>query len=455
MFRTLAMLSLLLCLASVMAGKVGQQQQTGPQRHLVCYYDSTSFVREGLGKLVIDDLEPALQFCDYLIYGYAGIERDSHKAVSLNQQLDLDLGKGLYRTVTRLKRKYPNLRVLLSVGGDKDIETGEDAKDKPNKYMELLENPTGRTRFVNTVYALVKTYGFDGVDIAWQFPKNKPKKVHSGLGSIWKGFKKVFSGDSIVDERAEEHKEQFTALLRDVKNALRPDNLLLSTTVLPNVNASLFFDVPAVINYLDFVNLGAFDFFTPERNPELADYSAPIYELSERNPEFNIDAQVKFWLRHSCPASKINVGVPTYGRPWKLSEDSGDTGLPPVAKVVDEAPVGPNTQLHGIYSWPEVCALLPNDNNRYAKGAQAPLNKIADPARRFGNYAYRAADKKGDNGIWISYEDPDTAADKAGYVRSNNLGGVALYDLSYDDFRGLCTQDKYPILRAVKYRLSN
>ncbi|EDW10538.2 LOW QUALITY PROTEIN: moj9 [Drosophila mojavensis] len=456
MMRALAILvlGLCLCLASVRAGKVGQQQ-VGPQRHLVCYYDSSSFVKEGLGKLVIDDLEPALQFCDYLIYGYAGIERDSHKAVSLNQQLDLDLGKGLYRTVTRLKRKYPNLRVLLSVGGDKDIETGDDAKDLPNKYLELLENPTGRARFVNTIYALVKTYGFDGVDIAWQFPKNKPKKVHSGLGSVWKSFKKVFSSDFIVDERSEEHKEQFTALLRDVKNALRPDNLLLSTTVLPNVNSSLFFDVPAVINYLDFVNLAAFDFYTPQRNPELADYTAPIYELSERNPEFNVDAQVKFWLRHSCPASKINVGVATYGRPWKMTDDSGDTGLPPVSKVVDEAPVGPHTQQHGIYSWPETCALLPNQNNAYSKGANAPLTRVTDPAKRFGSYAYRPADKKGDNGIWVSFEDPDTAADKARYVRSNNLGGVALYDLSLDDFRGLCTNDKYPILRAVKYRLAN
>lgn len=148
------------------------------------------------------------------------------------------MGKGLYRTVTRLKRKYPTLKILLGLGGDKDIETSEDAKDLPNKYLELLENPAGRARFINTAYALVKTYGFDGLDVAWQFPKNKPKKVHSGIGSLWKGFKKVFSGDFIVDEKSEEHKEQFTALLRDVKNELRPDNLLLSTTVLPNVNSS-------------------------------------------------------------------------------------------------------------------------------------------------------------------------------------------------------------------------
>ncbi|XP_067626516.1 imaginal disk growth factor 6 [Eurosta solidaginis] len=444
-----------LFIATILASKVGNQLPAGPKKHMVCYYDSSSFVKEGLGKLIIDDLEPALQFCDYLVYGYAGIERESHKAVSLKQNLDLDLGKGLYRSVTRLKRKYPALKVLLGLGGDKDVETSEDAKDLPNKYLELLENTAGRIRFINTVYALVKTYGFDGLDIAWQFPKNKPKKVHSGIGSIWKGFKKVFSGDYIVDEKSEEHKEQFTALLRDVKNEFRPDNLLLSTTVLPNVNSSLFYDVSAIVNYLDFVNLAAFDFYTPERNPELADLPAPLYELPERNPQFNVHYQVQHWLRNNCPASKLNVGVPAYGRVWKMTDDSGDTGAPPVASVENEAPAGPHTQIKGLYSWPEVCAMLPNTNNQYGKGANLALTKVSDPTKRTGNYGYRTDAKSGGNGLWVGYEDPDTAADKAAYVRQFNLGGVALFDLSFDDFRGSCTGDKYPILRAIKYRLVN
>nr|ARA90547.1 chitinase-like protein [Chrysomya megacephala] len=446
----------LFCLfASAWSSTVTPAKPAVPEKQLVCYYDSSSFIKEGLAKLIVDDLEPAFQFCTHIVYGYAGIERDSFKALSTNQNLDLDLGKGLYRTVTRLKRKYPNVKVLLSVGGDKDIETGEDAKDLPNKYLELLENPTGRMRFVTTAYALVKTYGFDGLDIAWQFPKNKPKKVHSGLGSFWKGFKKVFTGDHIVDENSEMHKEQFTALMRELKNELRPDNYLLSATILPNVNSSLFYDVNALVNYVDFFNLAAFDFYTPERNPELADITAPLYPMADRNPEFNADYQVQFWLRNGCPASKINLGVSTYGRPWKLTEDSGDSGVPPVAKVENDAPLGVNTQTLGLYSWQETCSLLPNANNMYAKGADAPLKKVIDPARRSGVYAFRAADKKGKNGVWVSYEDPDTAADKAAYAKNHNLGGIALYDLSYDDFRGLCTGDKYPILRAIKYRQLN
>lgn len=70
-----------------------------------------------------------------------------------------------------------------------------------------------------------------------------------------------------------------------------------------------------------------------------------------------------------------------------------------------------------------------------------------------GTYAFRLPDDNGDNGIWVGYEDPDTAGNKAAYVRAKGLGGIAIDDLTLDDFRGLCSGDKYPILRAAKFRL--
>lgn len=39
------------------------------------------------------------------------------------------------------------------------------------------------------------------------------------------------------------------------------------------------------------------------------------------------------------------------------------------------------------------------------------------------------------------------------FFRAKGLGGIAIKDLSLDDFRGLCTGDKYPLLRAAKFRL--
>ncbi|XP_055373731.1 chitinase-like protein Idgf4 [Condylostylus longicornis] len=415
---------------------------------MVCYYNSTSFIREGLGKLIINDLEPALQFCTHLVYGWVGINAETNKLESLNPNLDLDQGKGHFRVITSLKRKYPAVKFLLSVGGFQD-PTEEDT----NKYLTLLESSAARISFINSAHTLVKTYDFDGLDLSWQFPPNKPKKKHSSIGKLWKGFKKIFTGDAILDEKAEEHKEEFVALVRELKNAFRHEGYILSLTVLPNVNSSLFYDVPALINNIDFVNLAAFDFHTPLRYPKEADYPAPLYELNDRHPEHNVNFQVQYWLGLHCPATKINVGVPTYGRVWQMTSDSGLTGHPPVADTEHEAPPGLQSHTSGLYSWPEVCSKLPNPSNAHLKGEDAPVRKVGDPTKRFGSYAYRVADDDGKYGLWIGYEDPDTAGNKAGYVRAKGLGGLALFDLSYDDFRGSCSGDKFPILRAAKFRL--
>lgn len=64
-------------------------------------------------------LEPALQFCSHLVYSSAGINPDTNKLVPLNEQLDINQDN--YRHVTDLKRRFPGLRVLLSVGGGNDV----------------------------------------------------------------------------------------------------------------------------------------------------------------------------------------------------------------------------------------------------------------------------------------------------------------------------------------------
>lgn len=79
---------------------------------------------------------------------------------------------------------------------------------------------------------------------------------------------------------------------------------------------------------------------------------------------------------------------------------------------------------------------------------------LGDPTHRYGSYAYRLADENGEHGLWVGYEDPEASQNKAGYVMTKNLGGVAIHDLTNDDFRGSCTGEKFPILRAAKYRLS-
>jgi len=417
---------------------------------VVCNYDSKSFIREGLGKLTVADIEPALAFCTHLVYGFAGLNSVDNKFQSLNPGLDLDQGKGHYRIISQLKRKFPGLKIILSLGGGADVDPEADT----NKYLTLLESSGARIAFINSAYSLIKTYDFDGIDLSWQFPANKPKKIKGTLGSLWSGFKKSIGiTGNPIDDKADEHKEEFTALIREMKNAFRHDNYLVTLTVLPNVNSTYFFDIPAIINNLDYIVLPSFDFQTPTRNPKEADYSAPLYELNERIKESNVNSQVLYWLAQHAPASKLIVGIPTFGRTWKLETDNTQTGVPPILGVTEPGLEGIQTKTPGLLSYPEICAKLPNPSNNNLKGEDAPLRKVTDPTKRFGTYAYRLPDSDGNFGMWVSYEDPDTAGNKAGYVRAKGLGGISIVDLSLDDFRGTCSGDKYPILRAAKYRL--
>lgn len=237
-----------------------------------------------------------------------------------------------------------------------------------------------------------------------------------------------------------------------MKNSFRHDGYLLSITINPNVNATLYLDVPSTVNNFDWVNIAAFDYQTPARNKKEADYPSPIYTPSERNAELNADSQVSTLLKQGVPANKIVLGIPTFGRAWNLEDGATSTGVPPV--VADgPAPEGIQSKQEGLYSYTEICAKLLNDQNKNLKGENGPVRKVGDPSKRFGPYGYRLPDSNGKFGMWIGYEDPDSAGNKAAYARAKNLGGVSIMDLTFDDFRGSCSGDKFPILRSARYRL--
>lgn len=210
-----------------------------------------------------------------------------------------------------------------------------------------------------------------------------------------------------------------------------------------------YFDVPKLHPHLDYINLAAFDFLTPLRNPEEADYTAPLHFLDEQNrlPHLNVEFQVNYWLQHQCPPQKLHLGIATYGHAWKLSTGSGLSGLPVVPDTLGQAELVSD----GLLSWPEICERLERNHTAVYRGVNAPLRKVIDLTQKYGNYALSPADEQGAHGYWVSFDDPDFAGIKAVYAKSRNLGGVALFDLIYDDFMGNCTGQKFPIVRSVKY----
>ena len=150
-------------------------------------------------------------------------------------------------------------------------------------------------------------------------------------------------------------------------------------------------------------------------------------------------------------ANKIILGIGTFGVTWKLTSESKISGVPPIG-TDGPGEAGPQTKTAGLLSYPEVCSLLPNPN---LKSQSAPhlLRRVTDPSHKLGSYAFRLPDSSSDTGLWVAYEDPDTAGYKGAYAKNKGLGGIAIWDISFDDFRGICTGERFPILKSAKNHL--
>jgi chitinase len=431
---------LILAAVAALCINLGATVDIHEHNKVVCYWNSTSFERSGPGKFKVDDLKPALDYCTHLVYGFAGIDANTFEAIPLHPNLDTSAGYGFYKLVTQLKRNYPNVKIYLSIGGNAD------PYEETHKYLTLVENVATRNKFIISVNRLINEYDFDGIDLAWQFPPVKVVKKRNAVVSFWHGVKSVFGYGKFKDEKEEEHRNGFTNLVRDLKTQLAQRNKAVTITVLPHVNASIYYDARLLHSNVDAVHLMAFDQRTPERNPKEADLPAPIYEKYGQIPDENIDASVRYWLAQGTPGGKIVVGIPTFARTWKLTSDSQISGVPPIVTDGPGAP-GPHTSTPGLLSYGEVCA-------RLTETTVGHVRRVGDPSKKYGGYAYNSYNPDtGADGIWIGYEDPDTAGNKASYVKAKNLGGIAIFELSTDDFRGTCTGDKFPIVKAAKYKL--
>ena len=63
----------------------------------------------------------------------------------------------------RLKLDNRHLKVILSVGGDTFSKQW---------YWDFLPNKTERATFVSSAVQMIKDYGFDGIDIDYEYPNS-------------------------------------------------------------------------------------------------------------------------------------------------------------------------------------------------------------------------------------------------------------------------------------------
>ncbi|XP_043232605.1 chitinase-3-like protein 1 [Amphibalanus amphitrite] len=383
------MLALAVTQLALTAAEVRQQSdEAGPE--LICYYGSWARLREGDGRVTIDQLDPSL--CTTLVFAFARLD-DRHWTL-LHSLPDRLL---FYRQLTGLRRRHPQLRVELAVGGWNDSHSAD--------YATMAASGAGRAAFAASAAAALEMYGFDGLHLDWEFPTGQRQR------------------------------RDFTALLAELRAALEPHRYRLSVAVPAGpYQARTSFEMGAVARLADRLLLMAYDLHGGW-TPTAADHHAPLRPRSTDFSGLDAETAVRLWRSAGASARQIVLGVPLYGRGWVVEE----VGPPPLeAKGV--APPGPLTKERGVLSYLEICSKVQQ------RGWTS--QQLLDEGRPFGSAAV------GD-GQWFGYDDEHMVREKARLATELGLGGVFVWDIAQDDVRGLCSPRPFTLTSIIKETLSN
>jgi len=217
---------------------------------------------------------------------------------------EIDLGVpgknlSLIRQLKNLRKQFPHLKLLLSVGGWKHKEGFFQAACN-RKLKQLAFN----------IMKLVKNYGFDGVDIDWEY-----------------GSEKEF--DAYVD-----HIAPFVNYLNQARETInKPLKLVLAIT--PGIRFySTYKKIKELSESVNQFYLMTYNYEGPWS--EIAGHNAPLYspnlpdkrKWAKKEPKFeSVDSSVQAFLQAGVKPEKLIMGVAYYGRCLKGVEQGQSYGL--------------------------------------------------------------------------------------------------------------------------------
>ncbi|KAI0864069.1 endochitinase [Xylaria cubensis] len=284
-----------------------------------------------------------------------------------------DVGTNAYGCVKqlyKLKQTNRQLKVLLSIGG---------WTYSPG-FAAATSTDALRQTFASSAVTLVKDWGFDGIDIDWEWPASDTEA--NNMVSLLSALRKAL--DSYSSQYANNY--HFTL---SVALPAGPDNY--NKMKLSQMNAAGVDQ----FNMLSYDYAGSWD--------TTAGHQANLYPdpANPKNTPFSTDAAIKAYIAAGVPANKIALGLPLYGRAFESTSGLGQpfTG------------VGSGSWENGIWDY----KVLPRSGT-----------EIYDSAAG-ASYSYDSASKE-----LISYDNVDMIKRKASYIQSKGLAGSMFWEASGD-----------------------
>lgn len=296
---------------------------------------------------------------------------------------DTGAKRGNFNQLTKLKAINPNLRTLISVGG----------WTWSANFSAAAGTPQSRATFAQSCVNFMKTYGFDGIDIDWEYP------VSGGLQS------------GVAADKA-----NYTLLLQALRDELNRQgsadagkhyDLTIAAPAGPSILTNL--EISKVASTVDWINLMTYDFHGSWDSK--TGHNAPLTQpTGDPGPAgFYSDSTVNSYLSAGAPANKLVLGVPFYGRSFAGVGATNNGLFQPTSGA------GTGTWEAGVLDYKDIAAnYAPRLARNYDTSAKVP-------------YLYDAAKRE-----FISYDDPASMGLKANYIASKGLGGGMFWEVSGD-----------------------
>jgi chitinase len=273
--------------------------------------------------------------------------------------------------------RQAGVKVIPSIGGWNDSYN----------FAGIAADPAKRQTFTQSCLSLIAMYGFDGIDLDWEYPGYAP------------------NGGTPAD------KQNFTLLLQELRNGL--DDLeiqngkeyLLTSCFAASQEKMENIEWSNVVPLVDMVNLMTYDFHGPW-DPE-SNFNAPLYSPAAGDPDWCIDGAFTLLTQtFSVPPQKINIGVAFYGKAL-----ANCTQL-----------YGSHTGYDGSTFWEEEGQpLYYNIEKRMGQFTRYWDDQVKCPYL-LGNSI----------NTFVTYDDAESIGYKAQYVQDHNAKGVIIWEITGD-----------------------